>query len=143
MSKVTIEKIKEFNRFYTSIIGVTNNHILQSDFSLTEARVMFETDKNPGITARQLKEILQVDEGYLSRIVTKLVNQKILVKRQSKEDKRIFALQLSERGKQIFTKLDQRSNEDVEKLIQPLSSQEQEKLCKLLSAVKTLLKKKR
>jgi hypothetical protein len=54
MADETVDKIRAFNRFYTSFIGLTNNNILQSDYSLTEVRVMFEASNNPGVTARQL-----------------------------------------------------------------------------------------
>jgi DNA-binding MarR family transcriptional regulator len=141
MAKEVVEKIREFNRFYTSIIGVTNNHILESNYSLTEVRVMHEASNNPGITARQLKALLQVDEGYLSRLIAKLVKQKILLKKQSKEDKRIFSLELSEKGKQMYTEFNKRSNDSVAALIQHLGNNDQIELVKLLNSVKTLLTK--
>jgi len=142
MPNEIIEKIRAFNRFYTTVIGVTNNHILQSDYSLTEARAMFEVNSNPGITARQLKTELQVDEGYLSRLVAKLVKDKVVVKKQSKEDKRIFSLELSEKGKKIFARLNSRSSEDIATLIGHLTSSEKTELLTHFERIKTLLTKK-
>lgn len=142
MAKEVIEKIREFNRFYTSIIGVTNNHILQSNYSLTEVRVMFEAYYTPGVTARQLTNILQIDEGYLSRLIAKLVKQKIVLKKQSKEDKRIYALELSEKGRQLFTDLNKRSSEAIASLIEHLTTEERQELVRLQNSIKTLLTKK-
>lgn len=142
MAKEVIEKIREFNRFYTSIIGVTNNHILQSNYSLTEVRVMFEAYYTPRVTARQLTSILQVDEGYLSRLIAKLVKQKIVLKKQLKEDKRIYALELSEKGRQLFTDLNKRSSEAIASLIEHLTTDERQELVKLQNSIKTLLTKK-
>ena len=142
MAKEVIEKIREFNRFYTSVIGVTNDHILQSNYSLTEVRVMYEAYYSPGITARQLTSILQVDEGYLSRLITKLVKQKIVLKKQSKEDKRIYALELSEKGKQLFSDLNKRSSEAIATLIEHLTVGERQELVRLQDSIKALLIKK-
>src|SRR5689334_8329470 len=139
MKSDVISKVREFNRFYTGIIGVMNNHILESQYSLSEVRVMFEINHTPGITARQIKEIMQVDEGYLSRVVNKLVKQKIITRIKSKEDNRVSTLTLSQKGKDIFSKLNQRSSDDVSGIIDHLSKSQQEELIRLLEKVKTLL----
>ena len=142
MATDIVKKVREFNRFYTSIIGITNNHILQSEYSLTEVRVMFETYNNPGITARQLMKIIRVDEGYLSRLIAKLVKQKILSKKRSKEDNRNYSLELSSSGKKIFLRLDERSSYAVSQLVSHLTKVEQSQLIQLLDGVRTLLTKK-
>jgi len=139
MAHDIVDKIRAFNRFYTSFIGLTNNNILQSDYSLTEVRVMFEANSNPGITARQLKNELKIDEGYLSRLLTKLEKQKILVKNQSTEDKRVYGLELTAHGKKIFAKLNERSSKDIAALIQHLSDSEKKALLKHLNSARTLL----
>lgn len=141
MADNIVEKIRAFNRFYTSFIGLTNNNILQSDYSLTEVRVMFEANNNPGITARRLKGELRIDEGYLSRLVAKLVKQRILLKRQSTEDRRIYSLELTSKGKNIFGKLNQRSSEDISALILHLSDDEKKQLLKHLNGARKLLTK--
>jgi DNA-binding MarR family transcriptional regulator len=136
-----ISRIRAFNRFYTTVIGVTNNNIYQSDYSLTEVRVMFEACNNPGITARQLKTLLKIDEGYLSRLVAKLVKKKILVKKQSREDKRVFSLELSESGKRIFGELNKRSSEDISELVRHLTEEQLAELLSHLDRLKALLTK--
>lgn len=142
MKNNIIQTIREFNRFYTKIIGITNNHILNSKYSLTEVRVMFEIYHNPEITAREIKNIIEVDEGYLSRLIKKLEKQDIVEKEKDKSDSRVSTLKLSKNGKNIFLKLNQKSSEGVEELIGHLNLEEQEKLMKHFQEIKVLLTKK-
>lgn len=141
MQADAISKIREFNRFYTGLIGVTNNHILESPYSLTEVRVMFEIYQNPDITARQIKEIVQVDEGYLSRLIAKLVKQKIVIKTKSKKDSRVFSLGLSKNGEKIFLGLNQKSSDAIAKMIAHLNKAEKKELVEHLSKIKFLITK--
>jgi DNA-binding MarR family transcriptional regulator len=141
MKNKIIQKIREFNRFYTKVIGVTNNHILESNYSLTEVRVMFEIYHNPEITAREIKNIIEVDEGYLSRLINKLVKLNIVEKKKAKTDSRISILKLSKNGETTFLKLNQSSSDSVEKLIAHLNPQEKEELMVHFQKIKTLLTK--
>jgi len=142
MEKDIVVKIREFNRFYTNIIGLMNKHILESNYSLTEVRTMYEIYHNPNIRARQLKESLQVDEGYLSRLLSKLVKQKIIVKKKSKNDSRIYSLTLTKKGEEIFLLLNQRSSDTISKIIQHLNKKEQEEVKLHVIKLQTLLTKK-
>lgn len=142
MQNEIVQKIREFNRFYTKVIGVTNNHILESNYSLTEVRVMFEIYHHPGITAREIKNIIEVDEGYLSRLINKLVRKNIIKREKAKTDSRISILKLSKNGETVFLKLNQNSSNSVEELIGHLSSREKEELVKYFQKVTELLSKK-
>ena len=141
MTNDTINSLREFNRFYTKIIGVINNHILESKYSLTEVRVMFEIYHNSQITARQIKEIVEVDEGYLSRIIKKLVKQHIIKREKSKTDSRISTLELSKFGEETFLILNQNSSDSIAKLIRHLNLNEQAELIANFQKIKTLLTK--
>ncbi len=141
MEQNILQRIREFNRFYTTIIGVTNNHILNSDYSLTEVRTMFEVDNSPGITARQIQRILRLDEGYLSRLISKLSRKKLISKQQLATDKRVFILELTEEGKTILSDLHQRSSGEVAALIEHLNNEEQKELIVHFTRVKELLTK--
>jgi DNA-binding MarR family transcriptional regulator len=142
MEKDVVSQVREFNRFYTGVIGVMNNHILESPYSLAEVRVMFEIYHDPDITARQVKEIIQVDEGYLSRLIARLVNQKIIKKVKSRADNRISTLTLTKNGQEIFLQLNQRSNEAASDIVQHLNKGEQARLVSLFETIKQLLTKK-
>ncbi|WP_074407162.1 MULTISPECIES: MarR family winged helix-turn-helix transcriptional regulator [Aquimarina] len=137
-----VNKIRRFNRFYTRVIGVINNHILESQYSLSEVRVMYEIYHNPKITARQIKEIIEVDEGYLSRLIKKLVKLNIINKIKSQDDYRISYLNLTENGKKIFLTLNQRSSDAISEIIQHLNKKEQEELILLYEKIEILLTKK-
>jgi len=141
MENRIVTKIREFNRYYTTLIGLMNKHILESDYSLTEVRTMYEIYHNPNIRARQIRDLLQVNEGYLSRLLNKLVNQNIISKIKSRNDNRIYSLSLTKNGEDIFLQLNQRSSDSIFKLIQHLSEREQEELVQNISKLQTLLKK--
>lgn len=141
MKKELVNTLRDFNRFYTTVLGVVNNHILESDYSLTEARIIYEVNEQEGITARAIKERLQIDEGYMSRMVAKLVKQGILKKNQSKEDKRIFGLALTAKGRQIAADINRQSDEQVKSLVKHLDLKEREQLAGLIMQVKQLLEK--
>ncbi|WP_217604580.1 MarR family winged helix-turn-helix transcriptional regulator [Chitinophaga sp. GbtcB8] len=141
MKKELVNTLRDFNRFYTTVLGVVNNHILESDYSLTEARIIYEVNEQEGITARAIKEKLQIDEGYMSRMVAKLVKQGAVKKKQSKEDKRIFALALTAKGRQIAADINRQSDEQVKNLVKHLDLKEREQLAGLIMQVKQLLEK--
>ena len=139
MNENIISKIRDFNRFYTNITGLINNHILESDYSLTEVRIMFEIYYNPTITARKIMETIQVDEGYLSRLISSLIKRKIVIRKKSKEDGRVYALALSAKGEKIFLQLNQRSSDKVTETIAHLTKDQQKELISLMERVKKLL----
>src|SRR5258706_9393718 len=139
MNEIIISKIREFNRFYTNITGLINNHILESDYSLTEVRIIFEIYHNPTITARKIMETIQVDEGYLSRLISSLIKRKIVIRKKSKEDGRVYALALSAKGEKIFLQLNQRSSDKVTETIAHLTKDQQKELISLMERVKKLL----
>ena len=69
--KTEISLIRSFNRFYTNILGLIDQHILKSEFSLSEVRVLHEIEKTENCTSKMLSDTLYMDMGYLSRIIRK------------------------------------------------------------------------
>jgi len=136
-----ISRFREFNRYYTQVIGLTNNHILDSQYSLSEVRVLYEIYHNPAITARQIKEVIQVDEGYLSRLIKKLVNQNLIIKSKSKTDNRASSLSLSKNGVKTFLDLNDRSSKSIESLVKHLNENEEKELILVFERIKNLLSK--
>jgi len=141
MEKEWTSRLRDFNRYYTGILGLVNHHILDSGYSLTEARIIYELGRQKGITAGEIRERLQMDEGYLSRILAKFVQQGLLLKKQSKKDKRIFTLTLTSPGRQLFRDIDRQSDEQVESLIAHLDPKDRERLVELLREARQLLTK--
>lgn len=143
MEKKLVAKLREFNRFYTNIIGVVNDHILESEYSLTEVRIMYEIQSGENVTARKIKEVLKVDEGYLSRTINKLVKQKIINRARSQQDSRNYVLSLSKKGESIFLKLNSKSSDAVLEIIHHLTAKEQNELIRIIDRFKELLTNKK
>lgn len=140
--KSTINSIRDFNRFYVSLIGVMKNHVLDLDYSLTESRIIFEIDITKKVTAREIKDKLFLDEGYVSRIVNKLVKDKLIIKEQSSDDKRVYFLALTEKGKEIANLINVRSDNQIENIIENLSDEKQIRVVQLMIEIKEVLSKK-
>lgn len=136
-----VSAVREFNRFYTNIIGVVNRHVYESPYSLSEVRVLYEISHSPACTAKSIKNTLQIDEGYLSRIIDKFVKQKLVKKVQSPQDGRVYVLTLTAKGDALFSKLNDASEQSVESLLEPLSEQELQELVIMMDGIRRILSK--
>ncbi len=134
-----VASIRGFNRFYTGQIGVLQEGLLQSPYSLTEVRVMFELANREKLTASDLIRELEVDAGYLSRILVSFEKRWIIAKKRSSKDRRQIFLQLTQKGRRIFATLDARSNAEVDSLLARLAPQQQKKLIEAMRAIEHIL----
>lgn len=137
-----IPEIRAFNRWYTDVIGLLDQHLLHSRWSLAEARLIFEIHQAETIQASQLIGIMQIDKSYLSRMLKKLEKEKVITKRKSPGDARAFLLILTEKGQREFATLNSASDEQIGRLLQPLSEVQREDLVGHLQAVMQLLNAK-
>ena len=87
-SGAEIEAVRRFNRFYTRQIGVLEEGLLASSFTLAQARVLFELGTRKRVTAGQLIDILGLDAGYLSRILQRFVDSRLMTRERSSDDGR-------------------------------------------------------
>jgi DNA-binding MarR family transcriptional regulator len=133
------EQIREFNRFYTSILGLLDNHILDSRFSLAEARIMFELNLRGVCTASDLMASLKMDKGQLSRILEIFRRKGLIMRKRSKDDGRASHLSLTTKGTHEFEKLNIASNDQIKALIKKLSSKEQSTLILHMNEIKKIL----
>jgi len=134
-----IEKIRSFNRFYTNVIGLLDQHFLDTPLSLTEGRVLYEIAHTKECSARKIRENLAIDEGYLSRIIHMFTKQGLVRKTPSSNDKRLHIILLTEKGKKEFAKLNDNSNKSVSQLIEKLSEKEREDLVRMMEGIHELL----
>ncbi len=131
-----IDAVRRFNRFFTRRIGVLREGLLHSPYSLTEARVLFEiSHRGDLLTASELSRELGLDQGYLSRILSRLERQGLIDKVRSEADGRQRLLSLTPDGKAVFSLLDDRSREEVAEVLGGLSEEDQ---CRLLEAMRTI-----
>jgi DNA-binding MarR family transcriptional regulator len=96
--------------FDTNILGLLDQHFLDSPFSLTEGRVLYEICNMEGCTARWIRENISIDEGYLSRILDSFVKQGLILKTSSPKDRRLRLILPTEKGRTEFSKLNNKWN---------------------------------
>lgn len=131
--------VRAFNRFYTRQIGVLHEGLLKSPFSLAEVRVLYEIAHRQQPSATELCEELGLDPGYLSRILRGLGKRGLVSKSVSPRDGRQSLLRLTSRGRQTFSTLDERQNQEVAALLQALSPAQQGRLAEAMRTIETLL----
>ena len=132
MQKVALEQrvqaVRQFSRFYTRQLGVLNEKLLGSKYSLTEVRVLFELAHRTDCTARQIGQDLGLDAGYLSRILNRFARVRLVTRERSKIDRRNIQLRLTAKGRSVFQSLDRQSRAQVAEMLKELSEPIQEKL---------------
>ncbi len=120
-----VKKIREFNRFYTKKIGLLKKKFLGSDFSLVQARIIFELSRSGDIVAKDLAGELDLDPAYLSKILKKFEKDGLILKETSLKDSRKQLLFLTEEGEKTSSYLQDISNRQTESLIKHLSEEKQ------------------
>ena len=133
-----VAAVRRFNRFYTKQIGVLGDY-LDSPFSLTEARVLYELAHRETATATELAREIGLDAGYLSRIVKAFEQKKLLRRTRSENDARQSVLELTGRGHEAFAPLHERSRGEIGALLKGLSDAEQARLIDAMRAIERLL----
>lgn len=130
MKKIdTVTEIRGFNRFYTNILGLLDKNILDSDYSLTESRIIYELSKINSISIELLGKILNLNEEYLKKIISDFKKNKIV----DEENEKIF---LTQNGQDLFHKLEKDANLQISKFIEPLSDIERQEICKSMAILK-------
>jgi len=134
-----VQAVRSFNRFYTRQIGVLREGLLRSPFSLTEVRVLYEIAHREKATASELCKELDLDPGYLSRILGNFEKRGLIYKSPSEADGRQSLLSLTQQGQKTFAPLEARSNEEVAAMLGRLSEGEQRRLVGAMHCINRLL----
>lgn len=134
-----IDAVRRFNRFYTRKIGVLEQQLLQSPYSLTEARVLFELAHRNDPTAKEIGAELNLDRGYLSRIIQSFMDKGLVTRKPISEDRRQFRLGLTAKGRLAFGRLNRSSHDDVDSMLQRLSISGKQNLIDAMSTIENLL----
>lgn len=139
LTKARVSKVRAFNRFYTKVIGVLQAGMLDSPYSLAEVRVLFELAHAAPMETGRLRAVLDLDAGYLSRILTRLDADGLVSRERSASDARKQLVRLTPAGAETFGKLDERSAEEIERLLARLPDEGQERLVAGMATIRRLL----
>jgi DNA-binding MarR family transcriptional regulator/N-acetylglutamate synthase-like GNAT family acetyltransferase len=134
-----IDAIRQFNRAYTRRIGLLNRGLLDSEFSLVEARILYELAHRETATAAELADFLALDAGYLSRLLAGLSRRGLMNRRPSPDDRRAALLELTPAGRDAFAELDRRSKAEVAAMVDDLSAASRRDLVGAMATVERLL----
>ena len=134
-----IETIRAFNRFYTRQIGLLEEGLLNSPFTLTECRVLYELAHRTRPTASQIRSSLGLDAGYLSRILAKFERRKLVRRMDSKEDVRASHLSLTAAGRKAFVPIEAAARAHIDGLLKPVDARDVGALTAAMSVVQRVL----
>lgn len=138
-NETDIAAIRRFSRFYTRQIGLLEEGLHRSPFSLTEGRVLYELAHREGLTASELGRDLALDAGYLSRILKTFEAKGLVTRMPAAHDGRSTTLALTRAGREAFAPLDRASQTAVTSLIAPLSPGERRRLTAAMAGIEALL----
>jgi DNA-binding MarR family transcriptional regulator len=136
-----IQEIRNFNRFYTDLIGLLDNHLLNSDYSLAEARILYEIFTAKQLSASDIIHSLSIDKGYLSRILKKFEKQDLVARKSSDEDARVSLLSLTRKGLKVFNDLNDASDQQIAALVSPIPVSQLDELVQHMKAIAALLER--
>src|SRR5260221_10357150 len=134
-----VDAVRAFNRFYTRQIGVLGDHYLDSDFSLTDLRVLYELAHRDASTAADIGRELGLDAGYLSRILRHFETRGFLARTTSSTDARQSLLRLTPKGRSAFKPIDAKARGLVEKLLGRLPDAGQRRVVDAMGTITDLL----
>jgi DNA-binding MarR family transcriptional regulator/ribosomal protein S18 acetylase RimI-like enzyme len=134
-----VQAVRAFNRFYTHKLGVLDQQLLKSPFSLSEARVLYELAHGDEQSAKEIGITLGLDAGYLSRIVQNFDESGLIARKPLPSDRRQVQLSLTAKGRQAFAKLERVTQDDVAAMLRPLRDEERSKLTGAMETIERLL----
>ena len=134
-----ITAFRAFTRFYTRKLGVLDQHLLKSPFSLSEARVLYELAHQDEPIAKDIGSALGLDPGYLSRMVQRFEDDGLISRKPLEQDRRHVRLSLTAKGRQAFAKIDRASHDEVGTMLHSLSADDRGRLTGAMAAIERLL----
>lgn len=134
-----IAAVREFNRFYTRHLGVLAQHLMDSPYSLTEARVLYELAHREAPLAKEIGASLGLDAGYLSRIVQGFVDGGLVKRAPSPADRRQHLLTLTAKGRAAYADLERRSLRDMGAMLERVPEAERPRLTAAMATIERLL----
>jgi DNA-binding MarR family transcriptional regulator/GNAT superfamily N-acetyltransferase len=139
-TSAAIAAVRGFNRFYTRELGLLDRSLLGSDFTLTEARVLYELAHRKTSTASEIGKDLGLDLGYLSRLLKKFERRRLLARTQSSIDGRQHQLKLTPKGREAFEPLDRAAKAQIADMVDPMTQEQRRELVEAMWKAQRLLR---
>jgi DNA-binding MarR family transcriptional regulator/N-acetylglutamate synthase-like GNAT family acetyltransferase len=134
-----VARIRGFNRFYTRQIGVLHEGLLHTPFTLTEGRVLYEVAHQESPTAKGVATALGLDQGYLSRLLRRLGNRRLITQTPARNDGRQRLLALTALGRRTIADLDRRASVETEQMLAHVSATDRHKIVEAMDAIESAL----
>jgi DNA-binding MarR family transcriptional regulator/GNAT superfamily N-acetyltransferase len=134
-----VAAVRAFNRFYTNRIGVLGDGLLRTPHSLTEARVLYELGQRDVTEVADLRRELDIDAGFLSRLLARLQRNGLVARERSQTDARRQRIRLTDDGRAAFAELDRRSAAEIGELLDALGDEDQRRLVAAMDVVRGVL----
>src|SRR5436309_592179 len=134
-----IAAVRRFSRFYTRQLGLLQESLVHTPFSLAEARVLHELANRRSVTASALAADLDLDHGYLSRILRRFADDGLLAKKRAANDARQSVITITAKGRKAFAPLNKGSHDQVAAMLEKLSSADQARIVGAMNTVESLL----
>lgn len=138
-SEPDVAAVRAFNRFYTRKLGVLDQQLLESPFSLSEARVLYELAHRDGLSAKEIGAELGLDAGYLSRIVQSFEEAGFISREPLPTDRRQYRLALTAKGRQAYGKLERSTNDHIAAMLGGLPPGGKARLIESMADIQRLL----
>ncbi len=135
-----VSAIREFNRFYVTRVGLLHQRYLGGELSLTESRLLYEIAAHPSTTASALRNLLGLDAGYVSRLLSGLKRRGLVHQKPSASDPREKLLALSAVGKRKVAQINEQSDEQMRQVLRDLNEADRHRLVQSLSTVRSILR---
>jgi DNA-binding MarR family transcriptional regulator/GNAT superfamily N-acetyltransferase len=134
-----VDAVRAFNRFWTKQVGALGAFLLETSYSLTEARVLFELAQKDSTEVAALRRDLELDAGYLSRILAQFKSARLVATDQAENDARRQVVRLTDKGKRAFADLNARSADEVRGTLGRLSDDDQRRLVGAMTSIQHVL----
>ncbi|OZI33941.1 MarR family transcriptional regulator [Bordetella genomosp. 10] len=133
------DAVRRFNRFYTRQIGVLHEHLLDSEFSLTEVRILYELAHRPSLASTDLCHELGLNAGYVSRVISRFERKGLIAKTRSPADARVARLELTDAGREMFAPLNEGARREVMAMLERLPEAAQQSLIDAMARIQAVL----
>jgi DNA-binding MarR family transcriptional regulator/GNAT superfamily N-acetyltransferase len=134
-----VERFRAFNRFHTGLVGALDEHLLETPYTLTEARILFEVGRGAPLEVRELRRRTGIDAGYLSRILASFEQDGLLERRRSDADARRVVITPTARGRRAYRTLDARSAAENAALLRRLDAPSRARLLLAAGEIQAIL----